>query len=74
VDKPLEVQAPISGVKRVAVEIEFHNVIHGNEFWRHSPRHQEAVRVAIVPHADMPHCIEDALIRENSVGGHKILN
>jgi hypothetical protein len=73
VDKPLPIQTAISGVNRVAIEIEFHNVVHGNELWRYSPRHQEPVRVTIVPHADVPHCIEDALIRENAVGGHKIL-
>ncbi len=72
VDKALQVAGAAARVDGVAVEIEFHDVGGGDQRRRHASRQQKAVRVPVVPGADMAKAVEHPLIGEDAIGGDKI--
>jgi len=68
VDEALGVERASLVLDRIAVEVEFHDVVCADQFGRARTRQQIAIGIAGMPHADMAPAIEYALVGENAVG------
>ncbi len=74
VDEALKVTSAAARIDSVAVEVELHDIGSGDQRRRHAVRQQEATQILVVPGADMAEAVEHALIREDAIGGDKILD
>ena len=57
---------------RIGVEIVFEDVAGLHQRWRARAREKIALRVVRIAHADVAEGIENALVRDNTIGGSKI--
>ena len=55
-------------IDRIAVEIEFHDVVQDDKFWAARPRHEKTVGALRMPHADMAEPVNHFFRRQNTVG------
>jgi len=60
-------------IDRVAVEIERHDVVGGDQRRRERTRHQKMVGVAGIARADMAETVEHAELGEDAAADHDIL-
>ena len=74
VNEPLEEDLPTPRVDRIAVAIEFQDVVALNQRGCQGTRHQEVIAVLGVPNADMSEPIHHALVRQDVIGGDEILD
>src|SRR5450631_2693300 len=74
VDESLQIRAPAFCVDRVSLEIEFHDVGGGDRRRRDASREQEAVRVSIVPDADMAEAVDHAFAVQDMVRAHQVFD
>ncbi len=72
-DRALAVHDAAALVDRVAVEVEFHDVVARHQFRAARARHEEAVGPLRMPQADMAEAVDHALVRQDPVGDHQIL-
>ena len=70
-DEPLQIGRPPPGIDRRAVEREFHDVGGFDAVGRARARQQVVLRIVRMAGADMAERIDDALAREDAVGGHE---
>jgi hypothetical protein len=66
VDEAFQKAAAAAVLARRRVEIEFHDVVGGDERGGDGARHQETVRIIGMAHADMAEGVDDALVGENA--------
>jgi len=73
-DVAFEIEGTPLRVDGIAVAVEFHDVIGGDEAGRHAARQQEVLRVLVVAHADMAEAVDHALVIEDSIGRDEIVD
>ena len=76
VDEALAVEqlAVVLGIDGLAVEIEHEDIGRGHRFRRDRARHQIAMRIARIAHADMTEGIEHVEPRQRAVGGDEVVD
>src|SRR5262245_18571866 len=72
-NEALRIDRAAALIDRLAVEIERHDVVLGDEAGRDRRRHQEAISADRVPDADMAESVDDALPVEDAVCGNEVL-
>ena len=72
-DEALEEHRAAAGIDRVAVEIELHDVVGGDERRRQRARHQEVVGIGRMPCADMAEAVDHAELRKDAAADGDIL-
>ena len=70
-DEALEIGLALI-VDRFAFLVELDQVVALDQFRRARARHEEALRIVRVAHADMAIGIDDVLVRQNTVGHHEV--
>ena len=71
-NEALEIDAPVAGVDRLAVEIERQDVRRRDERGRHVAREQEVRGRAVVPDADVTEAVDDAFVVEDPIGDREL--
>ena len=74
VNEAFEVHRAATLIDRRAVEVVFEDVLGRHQCGRHAARHQVAVRILVVPRADMAKAIHDALVVQNMIGRHEVID
>src|SRR5215472_6029370 len=74
VNKAFQVEWKSLRIDRIAVQIEFDQILGGYQLRCERSRHDEAVRRAIVPGADVTETIQHTMLRENPVCSDQIFD